>query len=117
MLPSWGAHQRSMPHHSSGITSVRFRLLAIAMAVRTCHTPTLSCLPKKKEDKKKEEEEEKKKKKKWKWRWMGRRRRGGKEKEEGEEKEEEYQLDERIDNCLSKSASLTESEGAARCLR
>ena len=43
---------------------------------------------------------------------------GGQEKGEGEgEEEEEYQLDERIDNCLSKSASLTESEGAARCLR
>ena len=48
MLPSWGAHQRSMPHHSCGITSVRFRLLAIAMAVRTCCTPQLSCLPQKK---------------------------------------------------------------------
>jgi hypothetical protein len=49
MLPSWGAHQRSMPHHSCGITSVRFRLLAIAMAVRTCHIPKPSCPPYKKE--------------------------------------------------------------------
>ena len=53
MLPSWGAHQRSMPHHSCGITSVRFRLLAIAMAVRTCHTPKPSCLPYKKKQKEK----------------------------------------------------------------
>ena len=59
MLPSWGAHQRSMPHHSCGITSVRFRLLAIAMAVCTCYTPKLSCLPQKKAQKKKRRDEDK----------------------------------------------------------
>ena len=60
-----------MPHHSCGITSVRFRLLAIAMAVRTCHKLQPSCLPQKKEkgkkkkkkDEDKEEEEEEKEKK------------------------------------------------------
>lgn len=43
MLPSWGAHHLSMPHHSCGMISVRFRLLAIAMAMRTCNTTTTAC--------------------------------------------------------------------------
>lgn len=64
MLLSWGAHQRSMPHHSCGITRVRFRLLAIAMAVRTCHTPQLSFLPQREEEEKRKEEEKKKEEKK-----------------------------------------------------
>lgn len=46
MLPSWGAHHLSMPHHSCGMISTRLRLLAMAMAVRTCTTTaTTCCLP------------------------------------------------------------------------
>ena len=44
MLPSCGAHHRSMPHHSCGITSVRFRAVATAIAARTCITRSQAVL-------------------------------------------------------------------------
>ena len=36
MMPMWGAHQRSAPHHSWGMTSTRPRADANAMAMRIC---------------------------------------------------------------------------------
>lgn len=41
MVPVWGAHHRSAPHHMSGITSVLPSTLAIASAFRNCSTTCL----------------------------------------------------------------------------
>ena len=43
MLPSWGAHHRSMPHHSCGMTNVLPKLLAMAIAFRICNAYIQVC--------------------------------------------------------------------------